>query len=184
MSKILVFNGSPHKKGTTAALLAETVRGIKDKGAEVLEYNLNDKELRGCQGCNACRKEDADTCVIKDYLQPMYDELREADGIVLGSPIYVGTFSAQTWLLLDRLVPAMAADYSPRLPGKKYVTLVAYGTPVPGIHDEAIGAVHKYFQGLLGWEQAGEVLWAGAGGELPEDLKNAAYASGQSLVQE
>ena len=181
MSKVLVFTGSPKKKGTTAALLAEVISGAQAAGAEVVEYDLNDKDLRGCQGCMSCRKEDVVACVQNDYLKPMYEDLKDADAVILGAPIYMGTVTAQTWILINRLYPAMGTNFAPRYPGKKFATIVTHGNPNP----EAFAAAAEQVQGFLsrlGWELAGKMIWAGAGGEPSDELKQEAYAIGEAVA--
>jgi len=182
MSKVIVFNGSPHKRGTTAALLNEVARGAEAAGAEVVEFNLNDKELRGCQGCMSCRKVDVTACVQNDYLKPMYDILKEADGVVLGSPIYMSTLTSQAWNLIHRLYPAMGPDFGPRYPGKNLVTVITHGSPEPSVYRPAIDGVQGFLQGL-GWTLVGDLVWAGAGGEPSEELKEQAFEAGQKLVK-
>lgn len=181
MSKVIIFTGSPKKKGTTAALLAEVAKGAIASGAEVVEYDLNDKALRGCQSCMACRQPDADACVQKDYLAPMYADLKEASGVVLGTPIYMGSVTAQSWMLIDRLYPAMGSDFAPRYPGKRFATIVTQGNVAPEAFKPAVAGVQG-FLGNLGWELVGDVLWAGAGGEPSEELKAEAYAAGQAVA--
>ncbi|MDR0459374.1 MAG: flavodoxin family protein [Coriobacteriales bacterium] len=181
MSKVIIFQGSPKKKGTTAALLAEVAKGAQAAGAEIVEYDLNNKELRGCQGCMSCRKPENTACVQNDYLKPMYDDLKDADAIVLGSPIYMGTVTAQAWTLIQRLYPAMGPDFAPRYPGKKFVTVITQGSPNAAEYTPAVAAVQG-FLGNLGWTLVDHIAWGGAGGEAPEDLKQAAFAAGQKLV--
>jgi len=182
MSKVIVFRGSPKKNGTTAALLAEVIKGVKSKGAEVVEYDLNDKNLRGCQACNACKKEGANACVQNDYLKPVYADLKDADGVILGSPIYMGTVTAQAWILLDRLFPAMNPDFSPRYPGKKAGLVITHGAPDPAAFKPAVDGITAFFSNL-GWQSVGNVIWAGAGGDAPENLKKQAFAIGEKLVK-
>ena len=181
MSKVIIFNGSPKKKGTTAALLAEVVKGAEACGAEVVEYDLNDKTLRGCQSCMACRRPDVDACVQKDYFAPMYADLKEAVGIVVGSPIYMSTITAQAWILINRLYPAMGPDFAPRYPGKKYATVITQGSPVTDVYQPAIGGVQGFLTNL-GWELVGDVRWGGAGGDPSEELKAEAFAAGQAVA--
>jgi len=181
MSKVLVFTGSPKKRGTTAALLAEVVKGAQAAGAEVVEYDLNDKGLRGCQGCMSCRKADVVACVQNDYLKPMYADLAEASGIVVGTPIYMGTVTAQTWILIDRLYPGMGPDFAPRFPGKKFATITTQGNPDPGMSKPALDAVQGFLS-RLGWELTDSLTWAGAGGEPSDELKEQAFNIGQQLA--
>lgn len=58
MSKVVIFKGSPRKKGYATKLLDQVAKGAKSKGAEVIEFDLNDTGIRGCQGCFYCRTHD------------------------------------------------------------------------------------------------------------------------------
>ncbi|MDR2957274.1 MAG: flavodoxin family protein [Coriobacteriales bacterium] len=181
MGKVIIFQASPRKKGTTAALLAEVAAGAQSAGAEVVEYNLNDPGLRGCQSCMSCRREDAVACVQKDYLNPMYADLKDASGVVLGTPIYMSTITAQAWILVDRLFPAMGPDFAPRFPGKKFGTVITQGAPDPVAYSANLAGVLGFLSSL-GWENAGNVTWAGAEGEPSDNLKTQAFELGKSLA--
>ena len=181
MSKVIVFNGSPKKKGTTSKLLAEVIAGAVASGAEVVEYDLNDSGLRGCQGCMTCRRPEAVACIQNDYLKPVYADLVDATGIVLGTPIYMGTITAQSWTLIQRLYPAMAPDFAPRFPGKKFVTVTTQGNPNPDAFKQAVAGVQGFMQ-RLGWEQVADISWPGAGGDPSDELKQEAFAAGQSVA--
>jgi len=181
MGKVIIFNGSPRKKGTTAALLDEIAAGARASGAEVVEYDLNDTGLRGCQGCRACRKEDAEACIQNDYFKPMYKELKEAVGIVLGAPIYMGTVTAQAWVLINRLYPAIDHNHAPRFPGKKFAVVTTQGNPDANLFRAGVEAVQGFLK-RLGWELVGDIGWASAGGEPSDELKKQAFEAGQRLV--
>lgn len=119
--KVIVFLGSPRKNGYTTALAREAGRGVKNAGLTVKEYDLNDKGVRGCQGCYYCREQYG--CSVKDYLAPMYGDLAEARAVVVASPIYFYQITGQTKLWLDRMFPMIDGEFNPRLPGKKAVTI-------------------------------------------------------------
>ena len=122
--KILTVLGSPRKKGNTAALLDQYVKGVKDNypEAELNHLHLEDKSVRGCKGCWSCQSGKVENCVIKDDMIAMYDHILEADLIVLATPIYTFSMTAQMKAFADRLF-AVAG----KLRGKKVVTLTVYG---------------------------------------------------------
>ncbi|MCL2136857.1 MAG: flavodoxin family protein [Coriobacteriia bacterium] len=182
MSKVIVFTCSPHKTGTTATVLAEVVNGAKAKGAEIIEYNMNAAGINGCQACNSCSAEDAECqCVQNDTLKPMYKDLREADALVFGSPIYMGNLNAQAWLLLNRLRPTSGPNFTPRIPGKRFVTVITHANADANSYKPVEDTLKAQFE-RRGWVPVGNLIWAGAGGELPEDLKSQAFDAGQRLV--
>lgn len=127
MKKVVAFMGSPRKEGNTATLVKEIVRGAKEAGAEAKIYNLNDMNIKGCQSCFYCRG--VAGCSIKDDMQAVYEDIKEADAVVIGSPVYMFQVTAQTKLLFDRLFPLMDANFQPRFGNKKTVMVYAQGNP-------------------------------------------------------
>jgi multimeric flavodoxin WrbA len=100
MPQILAVYGSPRRKGNTATLLQEAVKGAKDAGAGVDEVVLRDLQLSPCLEIYGCKKDGR--CVILDDFQDLRDRLLDSEGIMLASPIFFYTVSAHTKLLMDR----------------------------------------------------------------------------------
>jgi len=186
MSKVVIFNGSPRKNGYTAKLLEQVAKGAKSKGAEVIEFDLNDSGIRGCQGCGYCRTHDG--CAIKDYLQPMYKAITEADAIVFGSPIYYYQISGQSKVWLDRTFPMIEHDghaITPRHPGKKVITIFSQANPDPKIHTEGINFVNNIFA-RYGWNLEDSIRCCGTSDpnfEISEELSLRAFKDGENLVK-
>jgi multimeric flavodoxin WrbA len=107
--KVLAFNGSPRKGGNSQTLLTEAIRGIKEQGAEVTVFNLNEAKIRPCQNCGSCDREAV--CVMPDEMQAVYREIRSADRIVLASPIFFYGLSAQVKAMVDRCQAFRAEKY-------------------------------------------------------------------------
>ncbi|MBV7271465.1 flavodoxin family protein [Clostridium sp. PL3] len=158
MSKVVIFNGSPRKSGYTTKLLEQVAKGAKSKGAEIIEFDLNDSRIRGCQGCFYCRTHDG--CAVKDYLQPMYEAITEADAIVFGSPNYGYQITGQAKIWLDRTFPMVGENFMPRHPGKKVVSIFVQGSPNPEMGAEGIKAVNNIFA-RYGWELEDSILCCG-----------------------
>ncbi|AWK52175.1 flavodoxin [Clostridium beijerinckii] len=107
--KIVAINGSPRKNGNTATLCKEFLRGSESAGnnIETEIINLYDLKYTGCKSCFGCKRIKVDTygkCVIKDDLQTILDKVANADGIVLGSPLYFGEMTSQLKAFLERLL--------------------------------------------------------------------------------
>lgn len=107
--KIVVINGSPRKKWNTTKLLNQFVEGMRlNRNIEVREVNVYDYCFKGCQSCFACklkRFEDKPLeCRIKDDIHDLLVETRNADAVVIGSPIYFLDISAQLKAFLERLM--------------------------------------------------------------------------------
>jgi multimeric flavodoxin WrbA len=148
--KVVIFNGSPRKEGNTAAILREVEKGCSEKGAEVDYYDLFQMDFKDCSACMGCKK--GDRCAQKDELSPALEKIREADAVVIGSPIYISAETATTKALVDRFYSFLAmgagqGQYSNRLPkGKKGAILFTCGNP-QGV--ELFSPVTARYQNLL-----------------------------------
>jgi multimeric flavodoxin WrbA len=104
--KIVVVNASPRRGWNTDTLVSEAARGAESVGAEVEKFDLYRLEkFTGCISCFGCKKEKfKGHCICRDGLTPVLDAIREADGLILGSPNYLGELTASFRALYERLV--------------------------------------------------------------------------------
>jgi len=100
--KVIGINTSPRKKGNTMTIVEAVLEGAKSKDAHTRLVNLNNLDINGCLGCEACKK-DLGKCIQKDDLTPLLQEITDYDAIVLGTPVYWYHVSAQLKILIDRL---------------------------------------------------------------------------------
>jgi multimeric flavodoxin WrbA len=123
--KLLILKGSPRERGNSATLADRVAAGATDAGLQVECVALQTMDIRPCDGCDLC-KETGDFCVIEDDMQSLYPKLIEADAIVLASPIYWFTYTAQLKLCIDRWYGLWNArkDF---LRGKPIGIVLAYG---------------------------------------------------------
>jgi len=98
--KVAVFHGSPRIEGNTEILLNEAIRGIREEGHDIKVFKLNFMNIKPCQDCGGCEKNG--TCIINDDMDEIYDAIREADRIILASPIFFFGLSAQSKAMIDR----------------------------------------------------------------------------------
>jgi len=98
--KILGIVCSPRKMGNTEILVKEALVGARESGATAELISVRGKNLQPCDGCLSCRK--TGKCHIKDDMFLFHKEMLEADGILLGSPVYFWTISAQAKIIIDR----------------------------------------------------------------------------------
>jgi multimeric flavodoxin WrbA len=101
--KVLGIVGSPRKGGNSDDLVDRVLEGAKSRGTEVEKIYLRDLEIHPCQGAFSC--EAAQRCILPDDMQKVYPKLREATGIVIGTPIYMGDVAAPLLNFLDRCRP-------------------------------------------------------------------------------
>ncbi len=101
--KILGIVGSPRKGGNTDTLVARVLEGARSKGAEVERVHLQGLNIHPCQGAFSCEARKG--CVLPDDMQPLYKKLQQADGIVMGTPVYVRNASGMLVNFIDRCRP-------------------------------------------------------------------------------
>lgn len=99
--KVLMINGSPHKEGNTATALQEMKKVFEQEGIEAEIVNIGNDAIRGCAACGACRK--LGKCVYNDLVNEIAPKFEEADGLVVGSPVYYASANASLVAVLDRL---------------------------------------------------------------------------------
>lgn len=129
--KVLALLGSPRKNGNTAILLNEYLKGIResDKAAEITCIYLNEKDIHGCNSCDACRNVTIGQCVIKDDMQELYPLFCQADMIIYATPIYWWSVSTQLKAFMDRCYALGLVEGS--FAGKKAALLMTYGGELP-----------------------------------------------------
>lgn len=100
--KVLIVNGSPHiNGGCTDRALKEVEMTLNENGIETERINIGNKDIRGCIACGYCREHGK--CVFNDIVNEIAPKFNEADGIVLGSPVYYANASGQLRSFMDRL---------------------------------------------------------------------------------
>lgn len=106
MKKIIAVNAGPRKNWNTAQLINAACEGAKEEGAEVKLYNMYDLEkYSGCISCFGCKLEaNLGHCICKDGLTPVLEDIRTADGLIIGSPNYLGDATAAFRAIYERLV--------------------------------------------------------------------------------
>ena len=99
--KVIILNGSPRKDGNTTIALNEVAKTLNENGIETEEIRVGDKAVRGCMACGACSK--LGKCVFDDVVNEIAEKFKEADGLVVGSPVYYASANATMIAVLDRL---------------------------------------------------------------------------------
>lgn len=183
--KVIGLVGSPRTGGNTDILVQKVLAGAREQGAESEIFYLNDLTIRGCQACLSCKK--TGKCAVNDDLTPIYEALNEADGIVVGSPIYFGRFTAQVAPFLDRLYAYIKSDSTTSLKsGIKFSLVFTQGNPDAALYESTISSVDKVLTriGFIPGPKA--VVGAGlreiSAANAEEQYLQQAFASGQQLV--
>ena len=101
MSKVILLNGSPHANGCTATALNEMIKVFQEEGIETELIHVGNKSIRGCISCNRCSE--TGKCVFDDLVNEVAPKFAEADGLVVGSPVYYGGPNGSILSFMDRL---------------------------------------------------------------------------------
>lgn len=100
--KVVAFNGSPRKKGNTEILINEVFKVLNAQGIETELIPLGNKPVHGCTACMKCREIQDGKCHIKnDHLNFCIEKMVEADGIIIGSPVYFADVTPEVKALID-----------------------------------------------------------------------------------
>ena len=98
--KVLGIVCSPRKGGNTEIMVEEALAAAREGGAETELVLVAGKTIAPCDACESCRK--TGVCHIKDDMQPIFQQLQAADGVIFGTPVYFGNVSAQAKAIMDR----------------------------------------------------------------------------------
>ena len=101
MSKVILLNGSPHANGCTATALNEMIKVVQEEGIETELIHVGNKSIRGCISCNRCSE--TGKCVFDDLVNEVAPKFAEADGLVVGSPVYYAGPNGTILSFMDRL---------------------------------------------------------------------------------
>ncbi|MDR0327204.1 MAG: flavodoxin family protein [Planctomycetaceae bacterium] len=186
--KIMGFIASPRNEGNTAWMVNKIREGAKEQGAETQAWYAGNLAIQPCKGCRGCVQ--SGRCVIDDDMQQLYHALKQADALILGSPVYMGQMSAQAKIFTDRLVAQFTPRFSPTFKeenaGKKMILAFTQGNPDPQMFQVYFDYTKSIFQ-MLEFDVRGVHVIAGlrnepAGGQ--QELHAGLKSGGAALVAE
>ncbi|MBQ8426279.1 MAG: flavodoxin family protein [Clostridia bacterium] len=99
--KVLMINGSPHKDGTTFRALTEVAKTLNENGIETEIVTVGNQKVHGCMACGTCSK--TGKCAFDDIVNELIDKLDNADGLIVGSPVYYAGANGTLVSILDRM---------------------------------------------------------------------------------
>lgn len=166
--KIVMITGSPHKKGTSALLAEEFVRGAEKAGHSVVRFDAAFQTVGPCRACNFCKNHEG-VCVQKDDMDPLYPALLEAELVVFVTPLYYFGMSAQIKHVIDRF---FARNKELMASGTKAALLATCADREPWALD-ALTAHYRSICRYLNWEDIGMVLAPGV--SVRKDIEETDY---------
>lgn len=147
--KVLLLNGSPHKNGTTATALGELAKTLNEEGVETEIIQVGHLKLNGCLGCYGCFN--LGRCVIDDEVNLVAEKFKEADGLIVGSPVHYASPSGALICFLDRLF------YSARFDKRDKVGAAVVCARRGGC-TASYDVLNKYFT-ISGMPMPGSIYW-------------------------
>ncbi|MFP4391405.1 MAG: flavodoxin family protein [Desulfohalobiaceae bacterium] len=109
MADLVAVYGSPRRRGNTSTLLGQAVQGVREQGLTVQEFFLQEQKISPCLELYHCQKKGE--CSIKDDFQSLRDEILQARGLILASPIFFYSVTAQTKAFMDRFQSLWVKKY-------------------------------------------------------------------------
>ena len=161
--KVLMLNGSPRVNGNTQIALEEMKKVFLAEGIDVELVQVGNKAIRGCMACGGCRK--IGKCVFDDGVNELNESFKDADGLVVGSPVYYASANATLIAVLDRMFQSGRFDKTMKVGA---CVAVARRGGTTATFDE----LNKYFT-ISGMPVASGQYWNGVhGGMQGEAIKD------------
>ena len=159
--KVLLINGSPDRKGCISTALKEAAKILNEEGIETEEIVVGNKDVRGCIGCRSCAK--TGKCVFNDIVNETAPKLAEADGMIVGTPVYYGNPNGTVLSFLQRLFFSCGLDLHMKV-GASVVSCRRGG------NSATFEAVNQFF-GISGMPIASSTYWNMTHGFTPDDVR-------------
>jgi multimeric flavodoxin WrbA len=143
---ILGVSGSPKKEGNTEYILDEALKVASERGFKTQQLLCSSLEVRYCDDCGDCAR--GKPCPIKDDMDKFYELMVVADGMIISSPVYFGTVTAQVKAVFDRTILLRRQGF--KLKDKVGCALTVGGSRNGG-QEKAIEAIHAWMhiQGMI-----------------------------------
>lgn len=160
--KVLLINGSPRKNGCTYTALSEVAGQLEKQGVETQFVHIGNKGIRGCIACLKCRE--TGYCTFSDdAVNECIDQLKDADGLVVGSPVYYASPNGSLLALLDRMFYASGAKFA-------YKPAAAVLSCRRGGGETSLDALNKYFT-ISRMPVVSSQYWNTVHGNSPNEVK-------------
>lgn len=160
MPKVLLINGSPKEKGCTFTALDEMIRIFNQEGIETELVHIGNKDVRGCVACGFCRKNGK--CAFNDIVNETAPKFEQADGLVIGTPVYYASPNGTLLSFMDRLM--FSTHFSKHLKVGAAVVNARRGG-----NSASFDVLNKYFM-ISGMSVATSSYWNMTHGLTPEDV--------------
>ena len=158
--KVLLINGSPKEKGCTYTALAEVSKELLANGIESEIFHIGKDPIGGCWGCKACKT--TGKCVQNDIVNIAVQKLKEADGVVVGSPVHYASASGSVTAFLDRVFYSGSSNFADK-PAAAIVSCRRGGATA------AFDQLNKYFT-ISNMPIVSSQYWSMVHGNTPDEV--------------
>ena len=138
MIRIVGVAASPRKDSNTEFLIKQSLKSAEKTGASIEYINLGDANIEPCIACDICKA--TGECAIYDDMREITSKLQEAQGIIIGSPVYFGNVSSQVKMFMDRSRP-LRIDFKLK---DKVAGAISVGASRNGGQETTITAIHQF----------------------------------------
>ena len=159
--KVLLINGSPHPNGNTALALREMEKVFAEEGIKADTLRIGSEAIRGCIACGSCNRNGK--CVFDDAVNVAAEKFREADGLVVASPVYYASPNGTVEAFMDRLFYSTPFDKTMKV-GAAVAVARRAGTTA------TMDALNKYFS-ISNMPIASSQYWNDAFGRAPGEAE-------------
>lgn len=153
--KVLILSGSPRKGGNSDVLCDQFLKGAVESGHEAEKIRLAEKRFTPCTACYGCMK--SGECVKKDALPEIREKMLDADIIVLATPVYFYSMTAQMKILIDRCL-----GYCKKLVGKQFYFIITAADPEQSAADPTLAGLRGFLRCIPDAQENGVILGMGA----------------------
>ena len=158
--KVLLLNGSPHKEGCTNRALLEVAGALKQEGIDTEIVHIGKSAIYGCTACGACAEKGL--CIFDDLVNEFLRKMDQADGLIVGSPVYYASANGALFSFLDRLF--YAGKNFAHKPGAAIASARRAGTTT------TLDALNKYFT-ISQMPLVSSSYWNMVHGRTPEEVE-------------
>lgn len=159
--KVLLINGSPHKEGCTYTALDVVAKSLQEEGVETEIFQIGNKPVAGCMGCGACKK--LGKCRFDDVVNECAEIAKQADAIIIGSPVHYASASGMATSFMDRLFYSSGGAYKYKL-GAVVASARRAGTTA------TLDQLTKHFS-ISNMPLVNSCYWNMVHGNIPEEVK-------------
>ncbi len=168
--KVVAFNGSPKVNGNTNLAIEMVASELKKEGIEVEVIHVGNKLIQGCMACNACMKNKDEKCIIKgDSVNEWIQKMKEADGIILGTPVHYAAIGGTMKSFLDRSFYVMGSTSMLRHKVGAAVVAVRRSGGIPAF--EQLNNYLNYSEMVMPTGNYWNVIHGTTPGEVKEDTE-------------